>query len=188
MSQETATSEITIEKLSPKTGTFVDFEIRREGWNLYRVEDGTLIKARVIVTGILMEGKLEEMIAQLKPREKPRLGLLLRSRRIFTAESPPKVRGNPSSKTYTTAELKSSITNEDMDFETIKEVWNLYKLENGITLKARLSAVTVNKTSKFEGAGMPIYTIDSNLDVKIELPTHIRKSLEQKRKIVDKHD
>jgi hypothetical protein len=182
MSQEIGTSEITIKKLSPKTGSFVNFEIEREGWSLYRIEDRTLLRARFILTGVLMEGKLEEMVEQLKPGQKPKLGLFLRSRRVFTAESPLELRGNPDSKAYTTTELKSSITNEDMDFETIREVWNLYKLENGITLKARLSAVTINKTNKFESAGMPIYTIDSNVDVKIELPSHIQKILEEKRR------
>jgi hypothetical protein len=177
-----------LKKPSPKAGMFVDFEINREGWSLYRIEDGTLLRARFILTGVLMEGKLEEMVEQLKPGQKPKLGLLLRSRRIFTAESPLELRGKPDSKTYTTEELKSSITNEDMDFETLKEIWNLYKLENRITLKARLSTVTINKTSNFERAGMPIYTIDSNVDVKIELPNHIRKIIEEKSKGVDKHE
>lgn len=181
MSQDIETSEISIEKPFPKTGTFVNFRIKRESWNLYRIEDGTLLRARALLTGVLIEGKLEEMVKQLKPGQKPKMGLKFRSRNIFTAESPAELRGKPDSKTYTTAELKSFIVDEDMDFETMREVWNLYELENGITLKVRLSVVTVNKTNKFESAGMPIYTIDLNTYIKVELPNHIRKLLNKKR-------
>jgi hypothetical protein len=96
------------------------------------------------------------------------------------AESPPELRGKPDSRSYTAAELKLSIIDEDMDFETEREVWNLYELENGITLKMRLSVVSINKTDKFEKAGMPLYTVNSNIDVKFELPEQMRKTVEEK--------
>lgn len=184
MSQDSKTSEISIEFLKkpfPETAAFVDFEIKREGWNLYRIEDGTLLRARAFLTGVTIGGKLEEMVKQLKPGQKPKLRLAFRLRTIFAAESPYELRGKPDSRTYTPAELKSFIIKKDVDFETIREIWNLYKLENGITLKSRLSVVTLNKTDKFESGGMPIYTIDSNVDVKVDLPDHIHKLLEEKR-------
>lgn len=165
-----------------KTAKFMKFKIKREGWNLYKIEDRSLIKARVFLTGVLMEDKIEKIVEQFKPGQKPKSGLSIRSRHIFTTESPPELRGKPDPKKCTIAELNSNIVSEDMDFETMREVWNVYEVENGITLKARLSVLTVNKTSKFESAGMPIYTINSNIDIKMELPEKLRKKLEEKKK------
>jgi len=183
MSKDIQASEKTIEKPSPKTRKFVDFEIKREGWNLYRIEDGTLLRARVIIAGIMLEKDFKEIVKQLRPGQRPRLGLSLNPKAILSVESPPRLRGEPDSKTYTSAELKAFIVNEDMDFETTREVWNLYELENGIKLKVRTSVVAVNKTSKFDGMGMPIYSIDSSTDVKFELPDHIRKTIGEKTKV-----
>lgn len=165
-----------------KAAKFVNFKIKKEGWNLYEIEDGTLLRARVLLTGVLIEDKLEEIVKQLEQKQKPKFGLNFRSRHIFVVESPPELRGKPNPKTYTPAELNSHIINEDMDFETLKEVWNTYELENGITLKTRLSAVTVNKTSKFESAGMPIYTVNLNIDFKVDFPENLQKLLEKKGK------
>lgn len=186
MSQEVQASEQAAEKPLPNTGTFVDFEIKREGWNLYKIEDGTLLRARVILAGIQMEKELEDVVKQLRPGQKLKLGFRVNPRTIFGVESPPELKGEPDFKTHTNAELKSSITNADMDFETMRAVWNLYELENGATLKARLSVVTVNKTSKFDSMGVPVYFVDSNIDIKFELPDHLRKIIEEKRKRLKK--
>ena len=69
----------------------------------------------------------------------------------------------------------------DMDFNTIQQSWNSYELENGITLKVRISIVQVNKTSKFDERGIPVYFIESSVDLKTELPEHL-KELSQKIK------
>ena len=184
MSQKIKTTEIVIKQASLKTATFVNFEINKEGWNLYKIEDGTLLKARVLLLGILMENKLEEIVKQLKPDEKPKLELAFHSKQIFSVESPLELRGTPDSKTYTIAELRGFIVNKDVDFETIREVWNIYELENKITIKFKIAPVVVSKTNKFDRAGMPIYVVDSNIFSKTELPDHLRKLLKP-RKISD---
>lgn len=183
MTQKNETSKTTIEKPFPKDGEFINFEIRQEGWNLYRIKDGTLLRGRLVLSGVMVKGKLDEIIKQFKPGQKLKLGLVFNPRTVFAAESPPELRGKPDSRSYTAAELKLSIIDEDMDFETEREVWNLYELENGITLKMRLSVVSINKTDKFESAGMPLYTVNSNIDVKFELPEQMRKTVEEKSRV-----
>lgn len=180
MSLEVEISEM---KRISKAATFVGFEIEREGWNWYSIEDGTLLRGRVLLLNVRMEGKLDEMVNQLKPRQKRKLGLGLNLRHVYSVESPSRLLGNSDPKTYTVAELKSSIVKEDMNFETRRELWNIYKLANGITAKIRLSPTTINRTDKFDRAGIPIYTIDATVHVKFELPNHIRKILDKKGKL-----
>jgi hypothetical protein len=170
--------QLGIEKPSLKTADFLSFQIKREDWNLYELEDGTLLKARVLLANVLMEGRLEEIRTQIESGEKPKLRLTFNPRIIYAVEAPRELRGNLDSRTYTSTELKASIISEDMDFKTINESWNLYDLKNGITLKIRISATIVNKTSKYDNEGMPIYTVNADIDAKIELPEHLRKLIE----------
>lgn len=182
MSQDIdSTPKIKIEKALTTTGTFINFEVKREGWSLYKIEDGSLLRARVILSGFLMQSGHESIAEQIKQGKKPEITVNFRSRTLFAVESPPKLRGEPNPKPYTIKELKESIIDEDMDFETIKEVWNLYELENGITLKARLSVVAINKTDKFDNTGVPAYTVDSSVDVKVQLSDHTQRLLKERR-------
>jgi len=170
-----------LEKPFPKTATFENFEVQQEDWNFYKIKDETLLRAKFVLTGVLTDAKLEELERQAESGQKVKFGLAFRSSNIFMVETPPELRGEPDSRKYSPAELQSSIVNEDIDFETLKEAWNLYQLENGIRLKVRLSPVSINKTDKFDSAGMPIYTIDFTADVKIEMPERIRKLVERRK-------
>lgn len=172
------------------TAKFVNFKIKREDWNLYKIEDGSLLRGRVVLSGVLAED-LEKIEKKIKMEQRPELKLKFRSDRIFAIEAPPELRGPPDFNIYTIEELRRFIINEDLDFETIKETWNLYELENGIILKLRLSPTTIRRTSKFDSGGMPIYLIDAVVDAKIQLSKKMenmikRKTLAQQKIIVKK--
>ena len=68
-----------------------------------------------------------------------------------------------------------------MDFKTVRQSWNIYELENGIKIKLRLSITSISKTNKFDGHGMPIYTIDSSIEGKTELPDSLETLVEGKK-------
>jgi len=103
----------------------------------------------------------------------------IRSQNVFAIEAPPELRGPPGSKRYSPEELRASIVKEELDFETIRETWNSYVLENGMRMKAKISPISVNRTNKFDSGGTPLYTIDSTLDVKLKLPEEIEKIHEE---------
>ena len=50
---------------------------------------------------------------------------------------------------------------EDIDFEEIEERWNVYKLNDGTTLKVRLIVTTVKRLKKHNPDGTPLYLINS---------------------------
>lgn len=180
MSQEKAPG-IVFTRVPTKTARFVNFKAEREEWNLYKIEDGTLLRARFILSGVWLDTKLEELIEQLEQGQKRKLGLGFRSQNLFTVEPRPEFRGEPDSRNYTPAELQSSIEKEDMDFETIKATWSIYELENKITMKVRLSPVSISRTTKFDNAGLRLYTVSANVDLKIELPDHLKKLFQKSK-------
>lgn len=180
MDQKEKSPEFILKKPDIAIAKFVNFKIKREDWNLYRIEDGSLLRGRIILSGVLGED-LENVKEKVKKNnKKSEVKLTFRSNRIFAIESPPESRGPPDFNRYTTKELRSFIIREDLDFETIKEIWNVYELENGIVLKLRLSPTSISKTSKFDSGGIPIYLIDAVADAKIQLPEDMRKIIKKK--------
>jgi len=56
---------------------------------------------------------------------------------------------------------------EDVDFEEVKESWNVYKLSDGTTLKVKLVLTGVKRLKKYNPDGTPIYVISSQNVVRV---------------------
>jgi replication initiation and membrane attachment protein DnaB len=166
------------------TADFADFKIVHEDWTLNKLADNSLLRSRVILSGVLIDKNLLSKIeTHIKTGEKAIAGLSIKTRQVFEVEPPTSLRGLPDSKAYSNEELKSCIVEEDMDFETMHQGWNIYELKNGLKIKLRISIVAVHRTSKFDNRGMPVYMIDSNVEAKTELPERLRKLVREKSKV-----
>jgi len=53
------------------------------------------------------------------------------------------------------------IEGEDVDFQEETEHWNVYKLNDGTTLKVRIIVTAVKRLKKFRPDGDPLYIIQS---------------------------
>jgi hypothetical protein len=174
---------IVIEKPSPSKAQFIDFKAEREEWNRYLLEDDTTLRIRFILTGAMVDKTMEEVLKEAeRASEKLRIGFTIRSHNVFGVESPPQLRGSPDSRRYSPEELRASIVKAELDFETVRETWNSYVFENGIRLKAKISPTSINRTSKFDSGGIPIYTLDFTIDVLLKLPEEIEKVLRKNQK------
>lgn len=67
--------------------------------------------------------------------------------------SPPELKGIPSTKAYSPQELESSVEKEDLEFETIKEDWNEYALEDGTKLHVKPILTLISSTNKYDSHG-----------------------------------
>lgn len=178
---------IRIDKPDPSKIKFIDFNVEKEPWNKYRVKDGSNLKARFILQQIITDKsmeKLENELKKIKPDEHVDLGFGFKGNRLFSADAPLKLCGLPDEKKYLVGELRESIIDEDIDFDTVNSSWNIYHLENGMTFKCRVLVQTVNRTDKFDELGLPIYFIESNLDVKVDLPSNIEKIIKDREKLL----
>lgn len=141
-----------------------DFEIESEGWSLYKVEDGTFIRIRIILAGVSK--------AQPNPQNPEQLGYKfdLLPPAIF-AITRPDDRGPPS----TSPATRQDIIHEDMKFTPIQEPWNVYRLKDGTKLSTRILATMISKTNKFTPDGVRIYFVDNQPQIKAVLPPELKK-------------
>jgi len=153
----------------PADFVVVDFEVVREGWNRYKLEDEAVLKTKFVLISVVAEKNFKEIIERAKTEKGLKVGFGFQSHNVVGVEAPMRLRGEPDTKTYTIEELRSSIVKEDLDFEVLTETWNVYKLENGVMIKVRNAPINVSRTSKFDSRGLPIYLVDSTADVKVSL-------------------
>lgn len=69
---------------------------------------------------------------------------------------------------------------DDIDFTEERESWNVYKLEDGTTLKIKLVLQNVKRLKKYNPDGSPIYVIRST---NIMRPVNVPKNLKAKPKV-----
>lgn len=130
---------------------YVDFDTVGEPWNLYKLEDGSLIKFKLV-------------LVKLMPIKNDPKNYLLNTANVVGVQSQRELRGAPTPPppkgTYDDFEKK------DLDCEVIEESWNEYKLKDGNTLKIKPAITAIDKTKSFDSYGEPIYVVHSQVLVK----------------------
>lgn len=148
---------------------YIGFKAKHEDWSEYKLEDGTILKARFVLIKVL---DTEEYDEQGNPvydvNSINAVGVLV----------PEKLREKPSKERYSRKELEESIVKEDMEFERIKEGWNTYELENGAKISVKLVLAAVSRTNKFDSRGEPIYIFNIQPLVKGKIPKELKKKTE----------
>ena len=123
----------------------LDFDTLKEDWNWYSLKDETRIKVKLIVVNVIKSDSTFDVNTE----------------KVFGVVSPPDKMGLRTDQRHSQEELSRSIIEDDLDFSTIKEDWNSYKLPDGTILKAKLALTKVSKTSKYDHAGDPFYVFQS---------------------------
>lgn len=145
----------------------IEFVVEKEVWNRYRLEDNAILKTKFVLINVFAEKDFEEKVERIKKAEKDvKVDFELQSSNVVGVTVPPNLIGEPSNQQYSLQELEASVVKDEIDFETITESWNIYKLEGGIILKVRNSPIRVRRTNKFDSRGIPIYLVDFVADVK----------------------
>ncbi len=134
--------------------TYLDFKILNEKWNSYKVEDGTTLKARVLMVSF---AKIENP----KPNQ---ANFWLATHTVFGVESPPpEIRGPGDANTYSLSELMNALEpgKEDLRIDTLSEVWSEYVIEDSTRLSLKVTPTQVMRTKKFDLIGNPQYIVQS---------------------------
>ncbi|MHA1637399.1 MAG: hypothetical protein ACTSUO_06390 [Candidatus Thorarchaeota archaeon] len=126
----------------------MSFEIVHEDWNVYKLEDGSLLRIRPIVIKVIKT-------TQLTLEGLPLIGL--GAINVITASVPEDLKNKPSAD-------KSilDVSKKVIEFNVIKEPWNVFKLEDDSLLKVKLVVSRVTRTPKFNKFGEPIYIATSS--------------------------
>lgn len=183
MTERVEKPTIVIERPTSSKARFIDFKVENEEWNKYELEDHTILRVKFVLTGAMVDKTMEEIKKEArKSGKKLKIGFTIGSQNVFGVESPTRLRGRPDSRRYSPEELRASIVKPKLGFVTTRETWNSYLLENGMSIKAKISPTFINRTSKFDIRGIPIYTLDFTIDVLLNLPEQIDNILKKHKK------
>ena len=153
------------EAIAKTSGEVVDFKVLREDWSDYRLADGTILKARLVVTKVVRTDEHD-------PATGEPLYVFSRATALSTICGK-ELKGPPSSMP-SPQEMKASIT-EVVDFESTEkaEKWNVYSLADGSELRVKLEVTKVSKTSLFDDMGDPVYFVVSENIVRVRSPQNL---------------
>jgi len=129
---------------------YADFRVIKEGWNEYKLEDGTTVKLRFILIKLINQPNGFAISSTIVPG-------------IFPS---PDLIGSPSQGTYSPQELEKSIEKKDLQFESVKEDWNVYELKDRSKLSIKPILVSISRTNLHDQHGEPIYAIQPQQIIK----------------------
>jgi len=131
----------------------MDFEVLREPWNVYQLEEGPILKIKYVLTRVIK-----------RREDEGRFGYAFKGQNVVAfSHIPPELRGEPTRAIYSPMELQASIVNEDVRYTTIAEEWNEYLAEDGTKIRVKLTVVKVSRTNKRDVDGEPIYLVQTSL-------------------------
>jgi hypothetical protein len=62
-----------------------------------------------------------------------------------------------------------------VDFETLREEYNAYKLSDGSTIRIKTMVTNIIRTQEFTPSGEPVYIINSQNVVVADVPEQLKK-------------
>jgi len=162
MSEEEEVGEV----VGQPMGEVVDFKVLKEDWSNYRLADGTLLKARLVVTKVVRTEQHDPTTGEPVYAFSNRTSMSTICRKD--------IKGPPSS-LPTSLEMQASGA-EVVDFESAdqREKWNVYSLEDGSELRVKLEITKVSRSKFFDATGDPIYFVDSENIVTVKSPPNLR--------------
>lgn len=152
------------EELIQKSDT-ISFKTVREEWNEYKVKDSVplLLRGKHIVVKFFDSGTYNK-------DGTPIYGV--GSQDIFAAFAPKELRGTPTPGPIDNELINKSILKE-LEFESIKEDWNVYELDNGAEFRVKLVVTEIQKTSLFGQDSQPIYNITASPTGRFKFPPEL---------------
>lgn len=63
-----------------------------------------------------------------------------------------------------------------VDFETVREEYNTYKLSDGSTIRMKTVVTNIIRTEEFSPAGEPVYIVNSQNVLVADVPEELKKS------------
>jgi len=133
--------------------TYLDFKILNEKWSTYKIEDGTTLKARVLMVSF----------AKVENPKPVRANFFFSVHTVFGVESPNEIRRALDANTYTPDELMNDLEpgKEDLKFTTTQELWSEYVIEDSTRISLKVTPTRIMRTKKSDLAGNPQYVVQS---------------------------
>jgi hypothetical protein len=128
---------------------YIKFKAINEPWNKYKLEDGTILKIKVVLINFITN-----------PKEDDGKSILFKASTVLGVETTKDLRGEPT--TLKPGE-KPKIIKKDLKYQTIEEDWNEYLLEKDKHMKMKLVITEIDRGEGFDTFGEPIYHVSNTI-------------------------
>lgn len=142
----------------------IDFEIIKEPWNKYQIQDNSVLRTRTILK------KIERVI------DGEKISFQMDAQTITVVDPDPSLKGTPSKKPITKEEMQKSIEKDDMRYDTIAQEFNEYQLDDGTNIKIFSNVSRISRTSLKDAKGDPVYMVSSNNSIQVKPSNQYKQS------------
>ncbi len=136
----------------------IDFEVIKERWGKYNLDDGSILKIKFILTNIKtfdQNGK-KQYSANIQ--------------NIQTVYCSEHLIGEPSKATYSNELLQKNVEKDDVSVDPLEIPANEYILDDGTKLKVFPQVIKVSRSSLKNNLGEPIYMVTTNVTINYNAP------------------
>jgi hypothetical protein len=135
----------------------VDFEVEKEVWNRYELDDGSMIKMRTILVKLLAP-RIVPIAEAGAPRPQQ---FEARFQNIVAVIKALDENMGPPSGPISPQEM-GSLPKIEVGYTPFAEDWNVYRLPDGSKLKVKLVVSSVSKVKdRYDQDGYPLYIVQS---------------------------
>src|SRR5438093_13675372 len=132
----------------------VEFSMKDEPWVKYKLEDGTSLFGRLIITKIFRGTDYD-------PTGQPVYAWS--SQNLFTTISPKTLKSTPTNPPPTSLD-PNVVSTTHVDFERVGvEKWNVYELSDGSLLRAKLEITGMMRPDRYGRDGEPVYFANAQM-------------------------
>lgn len=137
---------------SSKKINFLQFKVIDEPWNEYKLEDGSILRIRLIMSGLMKEDGQTYAIQVSK---------------VFNVIPNEQYVGIASPPLKESERIDDFIEAEDLKILSRTDNWNEYEVPpENLKLNVKGELVSVSRTSRHDDRGIPVYSADVQLLLK----------------------
>ncbi len=140
------------------TSKFIDFEVLKESWGKYQLDDQSILKIKFILTDVKISQNLGKTNYDTS---------LQNIQVIYPAEH---LIGKPNKSVFSNELLKNNIEKDDVSLNTLIAPANEYFLDNRTKIKIFPQVIKASRTSLKNRFGFPIYLINTNVTINFDTP------------------
>lgn len=134
----------------------IEFEIIKEPWNKYQLQDNSVLKTRTILKSVRrITGKNE-------------MQYLVDAQVLTVVHADPGLRGDANPNQISNDEISKNVEIEDMRYDSLAQESNEYLLDDGTKIKMHTNITSISRSSLKDGHGDPIYSVLSGNQVWIK--------------------
>lgn len=140
------------------TRKYIDFEVIKEQWNKYNLQDGSKLKTRVILNSVI--------VSEVDNKKQYQFDIY-QGTVLLCNES---LQGEPTTQKYTSKELSQNIEVPNGRYDTITYEMNEYLLDDSTRLQIHNNVSGISRTTLYKENGDRVYLVNTQINITTVLP------------------